>query len=229
MKSKSKKKVSQNNEVTEDEYTKMINIYVDALLYEPTNTVPADFAEEEYNLPLIYIHHPPTKTLHHYLHDFCPTNGSMAMEDCLMCNNLPKCFGCGFGSHTFLKAEGIFECSKCQKILCTECFFNQNEIDNNHFCYDCYLPELSVSKSQIEDDLTLSEVRERLSELGVETTSTDVYVDLLDIYDAKKNCRTFNEETMSKIKTPTESPNYLPILQDSTLSSFTFAKGGSLL
>jgi hypothetical protein len=85
----------------------LIEIFVDAFLYEPMNTINIEESEEnEVSMELTYVHHPPTKPLHHYLHAFCFHKIDTQVVDCSKCIEIPDCKGAGNGGHPFLPHEG---------------------------------------------------------------------------------------------------------------------------
>jgi hypothetical protein len=91
----------------------MLDIFVDAFVYEPTNTITSNNRTRQI---LTYIHKPPDKILHPYLHAFMDHSSPAVVDCCLVLgNDLPVCIGCGEGEHSFLKAEGICRCNKCEK------------------------------------------------------------------------------------------------------------------
>jgi hypothetical protein len=129
-----------NTVVERKEYNEMLDIFVDAFIYEPANTVSTTN-----NLPtrqrLIYIHQPPNKILNPYIHALMDQASTELVDCCVVLPDLPVCIGCGEGSHIFLKSEGICRCEKCNEILSRECTFikeNENETTPQQFCYNCY-------------------------------------------------------------------------------------------
>jgi hypothetical protein len=113
------------------------------------------------------------------------------------------CFGCGEGEHPFMRAEGYCKCKKCENILCCECTFSktmENEEQPYQYCYHCYLPEVSIEPQQIDSDLTTEQIRDALTELGIETNATDDLSFLLDIFDAKKDSPIYSQNVTMPTK-----------------------------
>jgi hypothetical protein len=108
--------------IEKKQYTEMLEVYVDAFLYKPVNILDI---ENNTIIPyeLTYIHHPPNKPLHHYLHEFCNDKLSTSVVDCSECCTIPDCIGAGAGCHKFMSADGQSKCSKCMSTLCMQCIF----------------------------------------------------------------------------------------------------------
>jgi hypothetical protein len=84
-----------------------------ALLYETCNE------ENHDNGKCLYMYEAPSE-LEEYLKEFAPADGSVAITNKL---TVVDCHGFGHGSHKFLEAEGVFNCSKCNcgVQLCRHC------------------------------------------------------------------------------------------------------------
>jgi hypothetical protein len=130
------KKYTNNNIVSEvdiqqNQYSKMIDVFVDTFLYEPCNTIDIE-NEMEPDHELTYIHNKPPNTLHSYIREFSPTDhASSAAVDCSVDDvDLETCVGHGNGAHCFMKAEGYCFCSLCAAVTCIECTFKKQNVSH---------------------------------------------------------------------------------------------------
>jgi hypothetical protein len=134
--------------IESNEYSQMIDVFVDAFLFEPSNIIQLE-TDTSNNQMLTYIHHAPTEALHPYIREFQQSFTDPAVVDChqekevIIDNSIQKCIGFGGSHHYFMKAEGHCFCSDCNAVTCFECIFKKNDCEKN-FCYECYLPHISV-------------------------------------------------------------------------------------
>jgi hypothetical protein len=221
--------------VEQKEYNKLINVFVDAFLFEPSNTVLID--KDTNHLPeFTYIHYPPTSTLHPYIGDFESrdnNNETTTVIDCSVLAHHPdieQCCGNGGSHHAFMNAEGRCFCSLCHTITCLQCTFRKNDSTIN-MCYECYLPGLSLERDNMDNDLSLDDLRDGLREMGLETTAGEAFNDLvIDMYDAYKTREMYNQLVTSKVPVPCENTDYFQVLlQNNKVTSFDFANGGDFI
>jgi hypothetical protein len=125
----------------------------------------------------------------------------------------------------------VYESSLCAKPTCLECTFRKTDSDSEiYFCYKCYLTQIAVQTNDIENNMTYDELPEILREKGLETTTSDTIVDLLDILDAHETREMYNKLATSKVKIPIEGPDYLQTLVDNNqITSFDFCCGGQFV
>jgi hypothetical protein len=192
--SKPKKKtkstlIESENEIDNKNFGQMLDMFVDALMFEPANDNNKEYLHNQ------YIYGSPM-TLHPYLNDFNVNKLSPTEVDC--CVDLCLCVGCGASeySHLFLKSEGFRSCTSCKAVSCLQCIF-QKQIGGNCYCYDCYLPEISVSKLTIENRKSHDELRLKFREMGIDVRATDDINELTDLKSIHKLIMDANNETRS--------------------------------
>jgi hypothetical protein len=216
-------------------YSKMIDTFVDAFMFEPTNTT------NNKHEALTYIHYPPPGgKLHPYIKEFSThpslnQNVSTQEEeeevDCSMNteDDCLRCAGVGEYPHLFMMAEGYSHCSECKVRLCLQCTF-QKEKGEKHLCVHCLLPEVAVSREQIQrTEISSSELKDKLRTVGIEATNNDTYDDMLDMYESRIENMTHDETMMEKITAPAKPASYLQDLKKNKISSFDFSEGGDFL
>jgi hypothetical protein len=126
----------------------MLEVFVDAFLYEPANVVVN--VNNTFRQQMTYLHNNPEIQLHTYLHAFMD-HSSTVVDCCVVIDDLPLCTGCGEGKHHFMRAEGFCKCDKCKEILCRECTFIKKKMmkmkQNNTVTTSTYLNcQYSMSK-----------------------------------------------------------------------------------
>jgi hypothetical protein len=237
MRDKQKKKTVRKNqkndimsqiEIDRTEYNKMIDVFVDTFLFEPSNIMEngdiTAFSDKH-----TYIHHPPPSKLHPYIQAFdTEVTDLTPVVDCSL--DLPYCVGHGMGKHQFMRAEGHCFCSTCNGNICLQCTF-QKGVGESLFCYQCYLPEISVQHDEVENNMSYDELRENLRLMGVETNATDNMCDLLEIYENEKTNQLYDQMILDDIVVPREKQSYLTTLQEeeNKISSFEFTSGGQFI
>jgi hypothetical protein len=161
------KGIVSDNIIETSSFSKMIDIFTNAFVYEPTNitTMTNEFT---------YIHQPPPNNkIHPYLKEFVSNDTTTEEESNTDVVDCCQCVGTGAGSHHFLEAEGLCGCDDCGKICCLECIFKKETTCESKFCYNCFLPHVSVSDSQMEHTLTANQMREELKKFGVQTKASE--------------------------------------------------------
>ena len=103
-----------------EKYKKMINTLVETYLFEPANCV---------NIPHdsnIYIHNTYPVSLHPYNNGFDRNDPSISIDmvDCFF--YCCYCVGPGNGKHVFLRMEGVVNCFRCNRDVCSTCRFKKN-------------------------------------------------------------------------------------------------------
>ena len=93
----------------------MINTLVETYLFEPANCV---------NIPHdsnIYIHNTYPVSLHPYNNGFDRNDPSISIDmvDCFF--YCCYCVGPGNGKHVFLRMEGVVNCFRCNRDICSTC------------------------------------------------------------------------------------------------------------
>jgi hypothetical protein len=147
--------------------------------------------------------------------------------DCCL-EDLPVCSGNGGDEHLFLRAEGHCFCSVCNKVTCLQCTF-QREEGEPYYCYDCFIPAISVQHDELDNHLSIAELREELRLLGIETNASDDMCILMNLYEEAKCDEFYSKVWLENIKTPIEAPEYLQVLNRNKISSFDFKNGGSFI
>ena len=224
-------------EVKENKFSEMVDVFVDAFLFEPaTINKSTSISVMISGNNSTYIHFSPTngKRLHPYISAFDINPYEQQEVDC--CDDILYCHGAGIGQHIFMKAEGYCACTTCNVTICKQCVC-QKQNGDNHYCYDCYLPELSVTgASETNKDYpSINVIRNVLRQHGMETNEKDNLVDILDIYEAfeNKHCSTkqFTGEILlnKSVSTPTHNADYLQTLTRNAISSFDFKNGGQFV
>jgi hypothetical protein len=137
------------------------------------------------------------------------------------------CVGTGDKSHIFLEAEGFGACNSCGVICCLECIC-QNKMNEDRFCYSCFLPEVSVQNSDVELTLAPSELRDELRKYGVDATLEDDNNDLYAIYEAVRQNPLYDGGKIN-VEFPIKSANFLPQLENKSIFSFKLNQGGSFV
>jgi hypothetical protein len=107
-KSSKKTKKQVNTFITEmvvekKDFNEMLDIFVDAFVYEPTNITTN---HTSFRQRLTYLHEPPEKILHPYLHAFMDHASTPVVDCCVVVGALPMCIGCGEGGHNFFTSRG---------------------------------------------------------------------------------------------------------------------------
>jgi hypothetical protein len=171
------KRISKNNEVVSDNIIEsqklnvLIDFLTDAFIYEPTILSNVDR-----NNKYTYIYSaPPQNQLHPYLNEFLNNTNPNNIDTTVVNNDINDnndniinntnnnntnlllstnvvdccvCVGTGDQSHLFLEAEGFSSCTGCGTVCCMQCI-SQNKKGENTFCYQCFLPEVSVKKKTL--------------------------------------------------------------------------------
>ena len=133
----------------------VIDTYIDALLYEPTNLAP-DSANTE-NPARTYLFQPPT-CLPKYLEEF-------AIDEEFKTNHIfpgpeiSTCKGVGNYPHKFLSSDGVKNCFKCHDVVCREC---HEEIEKAPYCLTCYATESIVPQSGCPSSKSVAEMQQAL-------------------------------------------------------------------
>jgi len=131
----------------------VVNTYIRALLYEPTNLAP----EGDDEVQRTYLgNEPPARLPADYLEEF-------ALDGFTNIVNRVKvevCKGVGACSHMFLAADGVYKCASCEELVCTHC---KGEIDGETNCLPCYAANRLIPESDVEGGMTISEMRTELS------------------------------------------------------------------
>jgi hypothetical protein len=144
------------------------------------------------------------------------------VDDCCIC--------CGTGkkSHLFLEAESFCCCFTCGKIICMQCIFNKENTEEI-YCYECFLPEISVDISQVDSIMTSHQLREELDKMNIITPADDDRFILQEMYDAMINSSLY-ESVTDRISVPKENSLYLQELENnSKISSFNVSEGGHMI
>jgi hypothetical protein len=207
----------------------MIDVFVDSFLYEPVNIITTDYYVVDG--PFLYMHEPPNKNLHVYIQSFADSDFTSVAK---FTNDLPLCKGNVSGEHYFMCAEGHNYCSKCNETICIEC--TMTDVENpepKNLCYQCFLPVVSLGEccnDQMEEDMTVEEIREALRDMGIDTSTTDDINDLYNMYDEAKDQLVYDEMMINgQVKFPSQSSDYIRTLETNKVSSFEFKNGGQFI
>jgi hypothetical protein len=140
------------------------------------------------------------------------------------------CIGTQCGEHLFLDAEGFCCCNTCGKVTCLECICQKNK-GEDVYCYDCYLPSISINSQQVEHTILQTERRAELQKWGVQTTTLDEDDNKNgEIYDAVQGEMMYDEKTTEGVRFPIQKGSYLKLLQrDALITTFYFRDGGQFL
>jgi hypothetical protein len=218
-----------DNVIKNNKFNEMLDILTCAFIYEPTN-ISTDIITNSYT----YINGaPPDNQLHPYLTKFIyvPTTPVQEVQDeestATEVVDCSVCIGTTNGSHLVLDAEGICCCNSCGTVICLQCAC-QKQIGENIYCYNCFLPEVSIEHAQIQDTLNPTQLRWELRKFGIHILATEEEAEELgEIYDAVQGEAMYDETTLEGVGIPVKKGAYLRILEkESLLSSFDFMDGG---
>ena len=148
-----------------------------AFLYQPA----LEFGKKEDSSAYKYIFNKPN-TLPTYLKMFLPPNVSVEededeVRDTIRCNGIQGINA----SHDFLKAEGHFTCSSCQRCFCKFCGYSPKkdrdgkkskkfsfihyQSMNDDLCVDCYKERVFLPfSSSLDDALNITEMKKFLKD-----------------------------------------------------------------
>jgi hypothetical protein len=225
-----KKTIFSDNVVNAKEFNKMVDIFVDAFVYEPTIT---DKTTTNGTTNFTYIHGPPNNILHPYIESFNNNNhiNNIYQQQKLLPTDVDDCcICCGTGkkSHLFLEAEGFCCCFTCGKIICMQCIFNKENTDEI-YCYECFMPEISVDICQVDSIMTSHQLRDEPDKMNIITTADDDRFILQEIYDAMINSSLY-ESVTDRISVPKENSLYLQELENnSKINSLNVSKVGHMI
>jgi hypothetical protein len=136
----------------------VVQTYIRALIYEPTNIAPVLGNQEQSTLS----RHQQT-----YLGNKCPTELSKYLQEFAHPNNkiidgpeISICKGVGNYSHNFLFADGFKFCLGCNEMVCMHC---QDSIGDQTYNLVCYSQQWLVPFHGEELRKTVIETREELA------------------------------------------------------------------
>ena len=159
-----------------DVFRKIINIYVESYMYEPSSYF---VGEENYvvNNKTSYIHGKIPTSLHVYTYDFADNNNNIIIRnDEIDCG---ECVGPGSGTHCFLKDGTNSICTTCNREICSICNLKYNTFS---YCIDCYVSEKNLPDN-ITNEISIEEMRLKLREAGIDILVSDPVSDVTDLYD----------------------------------------------
>jgi hypothetical protein len=167
-------------------YKKMLNVFVECLLYEPSNykvfneNVDISSNSNKYINPSVI----PT-TVHPYLAAFRRGDESIGLTESFdACCDMLDCLGPGYGPHPFMSMEGYNKCTECEVIMCNTCTF-QN--DQGLFCVNCYATSHFVTLPSMEQNKPTNVMVQMITQHGYSISVSDSYEDILDMYDSIVN------------------------------------------
>ena len=136
----------------------MVDTYLRALVYEPTNIDPlnngAVIGRRPTGMHRSYLDDPPTK-LPKYLEEFAaPQTKIFKGPTMLECKGVTSC------RHKFLKVDGFNKCANCKENVCSHC---QGRVNDAVYCLTCYAAELMVPSSSSKDGLQIQVMRQELA------------------------------------------------------------------
>lgn len=132
----------------------VINVLVEAVLYEPTNEEPAE-KPSSYDYRT-YMEDTPEKLVS-YLGEFKSSTTTIVDGPEVL-----KCKGpCSDGSacHKFLAAEDHHKCIACSEVVCDFC---SEKKGSGQYCLACHIVESLLPGIDLNDLLTVSQMREEL-------------------------------------------------------------------
>jgi len=137
-----------------------------ALICEPCDAVgdPDDVVTYMYNKP---------DELEYYLRDFAPSDESVRIVAGPLVTNCP---GYGKGAHSFLCAEGISACAKCNSNFCKFCVFPFMGLPT---CLNC----LRYETVGFDNSLTEANMRETLKNKHVRVPAEASYHEVMELYE----------------------------------------------
>lgn len=208
--------------ISKEIFIDAMNVYVDALIYEPANYYEDEIIEEKAK----YITKDIPIRLHKYIEAFSSNDPNISIYE--SGNNVMECIGTGCGEHCFLDYEEHFKCTACKNVICKYCMIDDNNIN---YCYQCYLSEIAVVSNKVTNQPTMREMRKELLEIGVETTNDDNISDITDLFDAmienKSDYSYALSNTFDEVTLPLYPSTYLD--SESILFRFDPKNGGSFI
>jgi hypothetical protein len=206
------------------QYQSMLSVFVDCLMYEPTNVSSLVEVTCTTNT---YIGDKPTSKYHPYITAFarndCTLISDVSIENA---SDVGVCVGPGKGRHFFMLKEGYSTCKSCSKVKCLTCNFDG---EPDFYCVNCYAGEQFVDIEDIEEDKTSDEMVSILLNRGYSISTSDSVEEIVDMYDLviSKNNGIHNEDIVAKVKFPKEPTNFL--LTVNIITSFFLSNGGSFI
>ena len=210
------------NKLTED----VIDTYISAILYEPTNNA----RDDDNSLPRTYLFGSPIR-LPKYLEEFA-VDDKYKNEAVFMGPNISRCKGVGDSHHQFLSCEGIQRCFKCGESICSHCV---STIKSDVYCLSCFACESIVSESTTNStspsSKTIADMRKELmldKFDGAKELSADEVEDAYEIMQHINKYRDMADESVPYPLYPTtEMINNTEKWED--LVEIDFKGGGSFL
>jgi hypothetical protein len=216
---------------TQDEinkYSLMLNTFVDAMIYEPTNVTNGNNINMNLFVTNQYIDANFTPTsLHPYLHSFARNDNTIEITGTIDdCDDLSVCIGPGNGPHVYMGMEGNHTCFDCHKIICKTCTFQNGD---EMFCVNCYAASNFITVSDLDSSITSDEMVRQLTQRGYQVSCNDPVEDIIDMFDTiiNKNYGIYSEEVFQNVTVPKESPIYLQSLEP--IITFDLKKGASFI
>lgn len=164
----------------------VINTYIDALLYEPTNAMPNNIDEE--NPAKTYLFGPPTN-LPEYLKEFA-VDEEFKANSIFPGPEIATCKGVGGSTHPFLSSDGVKKCIKCEHDVCQYC---QEDIIKETYCLSCYATESVVPQSGGVGSKSIAQMRKELVDDnfdGAKDLASDEVEDVYEMMIHLRNIRT---------------------------------------
>lgn len=173
----------------------VIDTYIDALLYEPTNSMPNNVDEE--NPARTYLFGPPT-TLPKYLEEF-------AVDDDFKANSIfpgpemTTCKGVGGSTHPFLSSDGVKQCAKCEHDVCQYC---HEDINKEPYCLACYATESVVPQSGGAGSKSIAQMRSELIADNFDGAKDLDSDEVEDVYEMMTHLQKLRTEQQSNVEYP---------------------------
>ena len=202
----------------------LIDTYIGALIYEPTNPV----ALEDQTTPIhrSYLFGPPD-SLPEYLKEFA-VDDDFVRQNIFAGPAIAKCKGVGERSHLFLQVEGAKICFKCSETVCQSC---HGDVAGQAHCLSCLAGESVVPKTGTSDSKTIAEMRKELMADKFDGAKDLTVDEVEDVYEMMQHLKAYRQtgETVPYpiYKTSTMETSSRDAWQD--ITEIDFKGGGAFL
>ena len=173
----------------------VIDTYIDALLYEPTNAVPDNVDEE--NPARTYLFGSPTK-LPKYLEE-CAIDDEFKSSSIFPGPEMATCKGVGGSTHPFLSSDGVKQCAKCEHDVCRYC---HEDINKEPYCLACYATESVVPQSGGAGSKSIAQMRSELIADNFDGAKDLDSDEVEDVYEMMTHLQKLRTEQQSNVEYP---------------------------
>jgi hypothetical protein len=204
----------------------VIQTYICALIYEPTNTAPTEQDKADGKSYRTYVGGVLPSVLPKYLEEFAAEQTQITEGP-----TMERCMGVDESGHLFLAADGFVNCNNCGGVICRHC---HESIGAEAYCLLCYA-EKSIVPIPGEDrrgvGKSILEMRQELAEKhNFDSVDELSFEELEDFYEVKDVVYSRVNEMADVVPFPLYSSNQLDdaVCWD-TLLDIDFSDGGSFI